>query len=285
MDPYKTLNIKRDASEEEIKRAYRKLAKECHPDANPGDKESERKFKEICEAYAILSDEERRNEYDKNQDKSAFNGNQFSDINFSSYEDIFNAYGNVFYGGKYDDVIKHLFKDYTESKTKIKGQDIEMSLEIDFLDAVNGCKKNITVKRNGDIKTLEITVPKGIDDGQKLKIKGMGEDGKSGGEKGNLIIEIKVKPNPYFTRKGNDIFIKEDIPFSTVVLGGPHRIMTITGNIILDIPKGIKPGTNIKIKGKGINGGDQYVEIQVCVPASINDKQKTLIKELQKLGL
>ena len=128
MDPYKTLGVKKDASEEEIKKVYRKLAKECHPDTNPGDKDREKRFKEISEAYAILSDKEKRNEYDKSQNMNTFT---FSDMNFSSYEDIFNSYGNVFYGGKYNDIMKNLFKEYAESKTK--GQDVEISLEIDFL--------------------------------------------------------------------------------------------------------------------------------------------------------
>ena len=195
MDPYKTLGVKKDASEEEIKKVYRKLAKEYrqlakkyHPDTNPGDKDREKRFKEISEAYAILSDKEKRNEYDKSQNMNTFT---FSDMNFSSYEDIFNSYGNVFYGGKYNDIMKNLFKEYAESKTK--GQDVEISLEIDFLESVNGCERIVEVKRDANIKNIQVTIPKDVKDGQKIKIKGMGKESPNGGEKGNLIIHIKIK--------------------------------------------------------------------------------------------
>lgn len=280
MDPYKTLGVKKDASEEEIKKVYRKLAKECHPDTNPGDKDREKRFKEISEAYAILSDKEKRNGYDKSQNMNTFT---FSDMNFSSYEDIFNSYGNVFYGGKYNDIMKNLFKEYAESKTK--GQDVEISLEIDFLESVNGCERIVEVKRDANIKNIQVTIPKDVKDGQKIKIKGMGKESPSGGEKGNLIIHIKIKKDPYFKRDGNDIFVTEYIPFSTAVLGGTSRVRTISGKVVLNILKGTKAGTKIKLEGKGINGGNQYIEIQIDVPANINYEQKKIIEELQKSGL
>jgi curved DNA-binding protein len=280
MDPYKTLGVKKDASEEEIKKVYRKLAKECHPDTNPGDKDREKRFKEISEAYAILSDKEKRNEYDKSQNMNTFT---FSDMNFSSYEDIFNSYGNVFYGGKYNDIMKNLFKEYAESKTK--GQDVEISLEIDFLESVNGCERIVEVKRDANIKNIQVTIPKDVKDGQKIKIKGMGKESPNGGEKGNLIIHIKIKKDPYFKRDGNDIFVTEYIPFSTAVLGGTSRVRTISGKVVLNILKGTKAGTKIKLEGKGINGGNQYIEIQIDVPANINYEQKKIIEELQKSGL
>lgn len=280
MDPYKTLGVKKDASEEGIKKVYRKLAKECHPDTNPGDKDREKRFKEISEAYAILSDKEKRNEYDKSQNMNTFT---FSDMNFSSYEDIFNSYGNVFYGGKYNDIMKNLFKEYAESKTK--GQDVEISLEIDFLESVNGCERIVEVKRDANIKNIQVTIPKDVKDGQKIKIKGMGKESPNGGEKGNLIIHIKIKKDPYFKRDGNDIFVTEYIPFSTAVLGGTSRVRTISGKVVLNILKGTKAGTKIKLEGKGINGGNQYIEIQIDVPANINYEQKKIIEELQKSGL
>jgi curved DNA-binding protein len=280
MDPYKTLGVKKDASEEEIKKVYRKLAKECHPDTNPGDKDREKRFKEISEAYAILSDKEKRNGYDKSQNMNTFT---FSDMNFSSYEDIFNSYGNVFYGGKYNDIMKNLFKEYAESKTK--GQDVEISLEIDFLESVNGCERIVEVKRDANIKNIQVTIPKDVKDGQKIKIKGMGKESPNGGEKGNLIIHIKIKKDPYFKRDGNDIFVTEYIPFSTAVLGGTSRVRTISGKVVLNILKGTKAGTKIKLEGKGINGGNQYIEIQIDVPANINYEQKKIIEELQKSGL
>ena len=280
MDPYKTLGVKKDASEEEIKKVYRKLAKECHPDTNPGDKDREKRFKEISEAYAILSDKEKRNEYDKSQNMNTFT---FSDMNFSSYEDIFNSYGNVFYGGKYNDIMKNLFKEYAESKTK--GQDVEISLEIDFLESVNGCERIVEVKRDANIKNIQVTIPKDVKDGQKIKIKGMGKESPNGGEKGNLIIHIKIKKDPYFKRDGNDIFVTEYIPFSTAVLGGTSRVRTISGKVVLNILKGTKAGTKIKLEGKRINGGNQYIEIQIDVPANINYEQKKIIEELQKSGL
>ena len=280
MDPYKTLGVKKDASEEEIKKVYRKLAKECHPDTNPGDKDREKRIKEISEAYAILSDKEKRNEYDKSQNMNTFT---FSDMNFSSYEDIFNSYGNVFYGGKYNDIMKNLFKEYAESKTK--GQDVEISLEIDFLESVNGCERIVEVKRDANIKNIQVTIPKDVKDGQKIKIKGMGKESPNGGEKGNLIIHIKIKKDPYFKRDGNDIFVTEYIPFSTAVLGGTSRVRTISGKVVLNILKVIKAGTKIKLEGKGINGGNQYIEIQIDVPANINYEQKKIIEELQKSGL
>ena len=120
MDPYKTLGVGKNASEEEIKKAYRKLAKKYHPDANPGDKVAEKNFKEISEAYAILSDKAKRKEYDKTRNSNSFSGNPFSDINFSAYENIFKSYENIFHGVKYDDIMKDLFKEYSEDKTKAR---------------------------------------------------------------------------------------------------------------------------------------------------------------------
>lgn len=284
-DYYKLLGIDDSADEKAIKKAYYKLAKKYHPDTKPGDENVEKKFKEISEAYTILSDKEKRSEYDKARNSTSFNESLFSDINFSSYEDIFNSYGNLFYGKNYDDLMKELFKGYTEKKIKAKGQNIEISLEIDLLESINGCKKNIEIKREEKVKTIEVSIPENIENGKKLKIKGMGEDGKNGGEKGDLIIKIKIKPDAYFTRDGNDIFVTESIPFSTAVLGGTYEIRTITGKVALNIPKGIKPGTAIKMQGKGVDGGDQYVKIQIHVPTNMNYEQEKLIKELQKNGL
>lgn len=283
MDPYKTLGVGKNASEEEIKKAYRKLAKKYHPDANPGDKVAEKNFKEISEAYAILSDKAKRKEYDKTRNSNSFSGNPFSDINFSAYENIFKSYENIFHGGKYDDIMKDLFKEYSEDKTK--GQDVGISLEIDFLESVNGCKKMVEFKRNGNVKSLQITIPKSVENGQKLKIKSMGEDSPNGGEAGDLIIDIKIKPDSYFSRVGNDIFVTEYVPFSTAALGGTCKVKTIAGNVILNIPNGTKSGTKMKLKGKGLNGGDQYVEIQIAVPENLDSRQQNLIKELQKIGL
>lgn len=283
MDPYKTLGVGKNASEEEIKKAYRKLAKKYHPDANPGDKVAEKNFKEISEAYAILSDKAKRKEYDKTRNSNSFSGNPFSDINFSAYENIFKSYENIFHGGKYDDIMKDLFKEYSEDKTK--GQDVGISLEIDFLESVNGCKKMVEFKRNGNVKSLQITIPKSVENGQKLKIKSMGEDSPNGGEAGDLIIDIKIKPDSYFSRVGNDIFVTEYVPFSTAALGGTCKVKTIAGNVILNIPNGTKSGTKMKLKGKGLNGGDQNVEIQIAVPENLDSRQQNLIKELQKIGL
>ena len=299
-DFYELLGVGKTASEAEIKKAYRKLAKKYHPDVNPDDKTAEETFKEITEAYAVLSDAQKRKQYDTMGASGFQSGFDYSDFfkggwqssgsggrnyhfgggrgggfdfDMGGLEDIFEplfggAYGQRFQGGR-----------GARGARQRQAPAQTFQLDIEFLQAVKGGEIDIDV--GGQRK--RVTIPKGIKSGQKIRLSGAGSQG------GDLYIELRVKPHPEFERKGDDIYLRQNLPLETAALGGKIEVQTIDGASTLSIPEGTSSGMKMRLKSKGVyktNGkrGDQYVELMIQLPKKLNKKSKELIKEFAKLN-
>jgi len=287
IDYYKILEIDKNASEDEVKKAYRKLARKLHPDLNPNDKEAHKKFQQINEANEVISDPEKRKKYDqygkdwqhadqfeqqrKSQQASGQAGQQhFSgdDGDFSSFfESMFGA------GGR-------------SSQTKFRGQDYNAELKLALTDALQTHQQTLTV--NG--KNIRITIPAGIENGQVIKLKGYGAPGVNGGPSGDLYITFSISPHPHFKRAGNDLFTTTTIDLYTALLGGETTIDTLTGKVKLIVNAETQNGTRIRLKGKGFpvykkegEAGDLYVTYEIKLPSHLTEQQKALFTELSKL--
>ena len=347
-DYYEVLGISKGASEDEIKRAYKKMARQYHPDLNPGNQEAEEKFKEVNEAYEVLSDAEKKARYDQyghagvdpNFGAGGFDGS----FDFGDLGDIFGSFfGGGFGGGR-----------RTNPNAPQRGESIRMALAISFEEAAFGCEKSVTIDRtepcdtchgsgcapgatpevcqdchgtgtvqvrrqtpmgvfatsspcpkcggkgkiihqpckdcrgSGSVrrrKTIQATVPAGIDNGQTISIRGQGNAGKNGGPAGDLLITITVRADELFRREGTSVLCEAPITFTQAVLGAELEIPTIDGKVKYTLPEGTQSGTTFRLKGKGIpaiNGrgrGDQYVTVYIETPRNLNREQKEALKK------
>ena len=347
-DYYEVLGVSRGASEDEIKKAYKKMARKYHPDLNPGDKTAEEKFKEVNEAYEVLSDADKKARYDQyghagvdpNFGAGGFDGS----FDFGDLGDIFGSFfGGGFGGGR-----------RTNPTAPQRGESIRMSIAISFEEAAFGCEKAVTVERyetcdtchgngcapgtspevcpdchgtgtvqvrrqtpmgvfatsspcpkcggKGRIihqpckdcrgsgmvrkkKTIQASIPAGIDNGQTISIRGQGNAGKNGGPAGDLLITITVRPHELFRREGTSVLCEAPITFTQAVLGAELEIPTIDGKVKYTLPEGTQSGTTFRLKGKGIpsiNGrgrGDQYVTVYIETPKNLNKEQKEALKK------
>jgi DnaJ-class molecular chaperone len=302
-DPYKTLGVARGASADEIKKAYRKLAKKLHPDVNPGNKKVEQQFKETTAAYDLLSDAEKRRKFDSGEIDE--NGNPKG----------FGGWGNARgYGGGAgagarrggpraadvgldDEFAEDLFRDFFNfgrggagagrAGVKMRGADVTYKAEVPFLEAARGAKKRLTLS---DGKNLDITIPPGTTDGQSLRLKGQGLPGQGGAPNGDAYVEIAVKPHPYFEREGSDILLECPISLNEAVLGGQITVPTIDGLVAMKVPKGSNTGTQLRLKGKGIadpktgQRGDQYVRFVVVLPKQMDSDVEQAVERSAKQG-
>ena len=291
-DFYQILGVSETASQDEIKKQFRKLAKQHHPDRNKGDKSAEAKFKELSEAYDTLSDEKKRAEYDNLRKYGAFGGqgpggfdpSQFSrggggrvNINSGDWEEILQSFfggDSPFTGGGARTRRRTAHQPMPEP-----GRDLHADLSIGFMESVSGIARQIQV----GTKKLNVKIPAGIDDSAKIRLAGQGEPGVAGGPNGDLIITVHVAPDPIFTRKGNDVYSSIEIPFSEAILGTKKPVRTLTKTVSLAIPAGTQSGTKLRLKGQGIsaNGltGDQYVEVKVTIPKTLTANQRKMIEE------
>ena len=299
-DPYDVLGVSRTATEEEIKLAYRALAKKFHPDLNPGKKDIETKFKEVNGAYDILGDTAKRAKFDRGEMDAGGNARASASQNYYraknsraaedpmgdfSSEDIF---ADLFGGMKAKSTRFHGnwgagADPFATARDKAKGSDINEILKVSFAEAALGGKKRITL---GTGKTIEINVPPGSESGNKLRLKHQGYAGFQEGRAGDAIIEIQIEPHPYFTRKGMDVMCEIPITLYEAVLGGSVSVPTLEGNVDLKIPKGSNTGTSLRLRGKGIADpqgvrGDQYIKMKVTLPDVLDDQ---LIKFVEKWG-
>ena len=351
-DYYEVLGVSRGASEDEIKKAYKKMARKYHPDLNPGDKTAEEKFKEVNEAYEVLSDADKKARYDQyghagvdpNFGAGGFGGGFDGSFDFGDLGDIFGSFfGGGFGGGR-----------RTNPNAPQRGESIRMSIAISFEGAAFGCEKAVTVERyetcdtchgngcapgtspevcpdchgtgtvqvrrqtpmgvfatsspcpkcggKGRIihqpckdcrgsgmvrkkKTIQASIPAGIDNGQTISIRGQGNAGKNGGPAGDLLITITVRPHELFRREGTSVLCEAPITFTQAVLGAELEIPTIDGKVKYTLPEGTQSGTTFRLKGKGIpsiNGrgrGDQYVTVYIETPKNLNKEQKEALKK------
>lgn len=271
-DPYKTLGVARDASQEQIKSAYRKLARKLHPDLNPDNRQSEEKFKKVSGAYDLLGDPAKRARFDAGEIDA--NGTERARQSHRP-----GGGGEAFhFGNNADDIFAELLRRRGKGRSKpwsffdqdepaaAKGADQQYSLKITLSEAVMGATKRITLP-NG--KSLDVKVPPGSKDGATLRLKGQGNK-VLGGASGDALVELKVEPHPFFTREGDDILLTLPVTLGEAVLGGKITVPTIDGKVTLNIPAGANSGTTLRLKGKGVPSGsgrgDQRVTLKVMLP-------------------
>lgn len=297
IDYYKVLGIDKKASQEDIKKAYRKLARKYHPDLNPDDKEANKMFQQINEANEALSDPDKRKKYDEygenwkhaDQFESRGKNNPFGGGRSGGFGGGFGGGSGNFGGGDFSDFFESMFGGGGRGRNsaKFKGQDQQAELRISFRDASETHKQTITI--NG--KSLRITIPAGIASGQVIKLKGQGGAGTNGGPNGDLFITITVSDDPIFKRLGDDLYETKQIDLYTAVLGGDVTIDTLGGKVRLKVPAGTQNDTKIRLKGKGFpvykkdgEFGNLFVTYTVKIPASLTEKQIALFKELYELS-
>lgn len=298
-DYYKILGIEKKASAEDIRKAFRKLAKKYHPDRNPGDKKAEEKFKEINEANEVLSDPEKRKKYDQlgsnwNSFQSGAGGSDwFKNYTKGNEGGTFSGnFDDIFSGGSFRDFFEAFtggsFNSRSGTRTKArKGTNYEANLPITLEEAFNGTTKQFEV--NG--KTIKIKIDPGIQEGKKLRLKNQGAAGLYGGEKGDLFLNIVLEKHPYFEVKGNDLYYNLDVDIYTAILGGRVNIQTIDGKTInLSIPKETDNGKILRLPGLGMRSstelhrrGDLFVKINIVIPKNLNAEEIKLFKTLSGL--
>lgn len=288
-DLYQVLGIGKGATDTEIKSAYRKLARKYHPDLNKDNKEAGERFKEISCAYDILGDKEKRKKYDNHEidcdgkptgfGASGFNtygqGNPFerggATFDFSSIfgDDIFSGFssqqGNPFGSGF-----------GRASARPQKGNDINYTMRIDFISAVKGTEKKVTI--NG--KNINVKIPSGTIDGQTLRLKGLGDRGYNGGLSGDVLITLHVDRHKYFTLDGKNILLDLPITLQEAILGGKVTVPTINGQVVVSIPAYASSGEKLRLKGKGIKGGDQIMTLKVIMPKTKSVELENILKNI-----
>jgi len=294
-DYYAVLGLDKSASADQIKKAYRKLAIKYHPDKNPDDKKAEERFKEVSEAYAVLSDPDKKRQYD-----------QFGADGFQqrfSQEDIFrNAdFGDIFkefgFGG--DDIFSQLFGGRSghgpgrrhSRPQPVKGQDYLMRLTIPFRQAILGGERQITLDSHGPAEQIKVRIPVGVEPGQKLRIAGKGGTSPSGGPPGDLLLEILVTPDARFRREGMDLYHTVKVPLSGACLGTTVEVQTLDDVKRVKVKAGTQNGNKIRLRGFGVPGragqsaGDLYAVVDVVIPEQLDEKQQKLLEELRETGI
>lgn len=298
-DYYDVLGVGRDADAGAIKKAYRKLAKKYHPDTNAGDAEAERKFKEVTEAYNVLSDQEKKKLYDQ-FGHAAFDGSQGAwggqdprdgQRYWSGQRSGSNGGYQEFHfeGGDMDDLFRDIFGDAFGRR---RGEDLHADISVTFDEAAFGCEKVIHLENgaDGSVQSLQVKIPAGIESGKTIRLKGKGHPGMGGGEPGDLLLRVATGEKPGFERKGMDLYTTLRIPFTTAALGGEATVQTIYGNVLCKIREGTQSGSKIRLRGKGIVSmkdpsihGDQYVKIEVQVPRNLSPEARQKLREFQQL--
>lgn len=295
-DLYSVLGVARSASEEEIRKAYRALAKKYHPDLNPGDSAAEEKFKQASTAFDILGDKEKRAKYDRGEiDETGTErperhfyreyagggggtrsgGTRGDGKPFTDFQDFGDIFSDFFDRGEF----RRGGRAGAESGAAgfgMRGADIKYSMTVDFLDAAAGAKKRVTLP-NGN--AIEVNIPPGLKDGQSLRLRGKGEAGLGNGPAGDAYITVNVRPHAFFTREDNDIHVDLPVTLSEAVLGAQVTVPTISGNVSLKIPEGANNGTTLRMKGRGINGGSQMVHVRIALPEKPDKDLKEFAKK------
>lgn len=288
-DYYKILEVPKDASPEDIKKAYRKLARKYHPDLNPKDKEANKRFQFINEANEVLSDPEKRKKYDK-YGEDWTHADQFEkarESQRSTRQQTEDPFAGDFGSGEYSDFFEQMFGAGSRTRSaKFRGQDYQAELHLSLRDAARTHQQTLTV--NG--KNIRITIPAGVEDGQVIKLKDHGGPGANGGPNGDLYITFVVEPDPVFKRSGNDLYTTIPLDFYTAVLGGDVMVETLDGKIKLKVKAETQNGTRTRLKGKGFpiykkegSSGDLYITYNILIPQNLTHKQKELFTELSKL--
>jgi len=310
-DYYKILGIPKKASKDQIKKAYRNLARKYHPDHNPDNKQAEEKFKELKEAHKVLSDEEKRKTYDmfgsaefrpggsttwrKRGDSGpdgsytySYNANDFPGFE-DIFKDIFGFVGGVRTGRGRGEAFKDILNYGERGARSARSRNLEYQIEIDFDTAIRGGVRDISISRQRQnqvvTEKLSVRIPAGVDNGSKIRIQGKGE-GTARGQKGDLYLKIKVKPHQIFKRKDDNIYLEVPVTFYEATLGAQIDVPTIDGTAKVKIPQGVQNGSKLRLKGKGVPNlktaarGDQFVEVKIVMPKKIREEEKKRIEEI-----
>ena len=315
-DYYDVLGVKKNSTKQEVKSAYRKLAKKYHPDMNKDNPEAERLFKEITEAYNVLSDEEKRRLYDQ-FGHAAFDGSMGDDPGkYADDQDSFywknNGNGGrteFHYEGNMDDIFGDMFGSFF-NKGNFRGSragsfhfdssgsaypfmddednDAESEITVSFKEAALGCEKILRFDGKQS-NTISVHIPAGINEGQTIRLKGKGRTGYSG-KKGDLFLKVHIAKDSRYTREGQNVYITQDIPYTTAILGGEAKFDTLYGTVQCKVPAGSQSGSKIRLKNKGIvslknknNYGDEYVTLQITVPKQVSPEERKLLEKLKTM--
>ncbi len=319
-DYYQTLGVAKNASEKEIKQAYRKLARRHHPDVNPGDKAADLRFKEINEAHEVLGDPDKRRKYDELganwrmyeqaqrqgqpwPGESPFGGGWTVDVGAGSSgyrtmtaeemremfgdEDPFSDFFRTFFGGA--GAAREGARGRGRSRTQ-KGRDIEHQVDLTLEEAYHGATRRVSMKHGGHTRTVDVRIPAGVKDGSRVRAAGEGESGMNGGAAGDLYLRVRLAPHAVFERDGDDLRARVAVPVTTAVLGGEANVPTITGSVRLKIPEATQNGQIFRLKGHGMplvgkvdRRGDLYAVAEVQLPRSVTKEQRQHYEALQKL--
>ncbi|NLN78727.1 MAG: J domain-containing protein [Armatimonadetes bacterium] len=299
-DYYATLGVGRDATEKEIKAAYRRLARKHHPDVNPGDKAAEDMFKEISEAYEVLSDKDKRAKYDQfgqyweqagQQPGGGGPGPMWDSFTFD-YGGMGDQ-GNVDFGGGqgFSDFFEMLFGHGARGGQAAgrrgaapqKGENIEAEMEISLEDAFHGAKRSVTL--NG--RKLDITIPKSVKDQQKIRLANQGQDGPAG--RGDLLIKINIRPHPVYERRGDDLYVEVPVDYIVAALGGEVQVPTLTGRVKMKVPASTSGGRVFRLPGQGMpkpkdsGRGNLFAKVRVTIPENLTDEERAILEQLRKL--
>lgn len=293
-DYYEILGVSKTASDDEIKKAYRKLAVKYHPDKNPGDKQAEEKFKEISEAHEVLSDKQKRARYDQfgHAGVGGASGNPFGGqgnpfAQGGQYNFNGQSFNFDFGGGGLDDILGSLFGFGAGGRQRrpTRGEDYRTNLTITFEEAIFGTTKTVNI----DGKDIKLKIPKGIDDGMAIRLAGKGGPAPAGGSKGDLYVAVHVKPHKHLTREGSIILSEETISMVDAALGTEIKVETVDGDVIMKVPAGTQSGTPFRLSGHGVplmrsdgDRGPHIVTIIVETPKNLSKKQKEILQEFKK---
>jgi DnaJ-class molecular chaperone len=283
-DPYTVLGVKRDASQEDIQKAYRRLAKKLHPDLNPGNKKAEEQFKQVATAYDLVGDPAKRVRFDRGEIDAS--GQERPQQQY--YRDFADRGGHAYssdagfadFDGA-EDILSEIFGRQGRSNAPRRGSDVQYHLTLDFLDAINGGKQQLTLP---DGSSLDVNIPPGIKNGQSLRLRGKGRPGLNGGPAGDALIEIEVRPHPLLKRKGDNIHVELSIPLADAVLGGRISVPTPTGPVTMTVPKWSNTGSVLRLKGKGVprpdgTRGDEHIALKVMLPDKPDPELERLIAQ------
>jgi len=298
-DYYQILGVSRNATEKEIRQAYRKLARKYHPDVNPGNKEAEQKFKEIQQAYEVLGDKEKRAKYDRYGEGWEFAAQQGQGFDPRAGEQGFGGF-HFEYGGADSADLSDIFERFfggiggsrrsSQARRPRKGQDLEHSVEVTLEEAFHGSQRVLQMQTaEGRTKRIEVKIPPGVKDGSRIRVAGEGAPGFGGGSAGDLYLIVSVRPHPNFERKGDDLHTEVPVPLLTAVLGGEVQVSTLKGRVALRIPPETQNGQTFRLNGQGMprlggaGSGDLFARVKVVLPTQLSPREKELFEELGRL--
>lgn len=280
-DPYRVLGLTKSAGEEEIRRAFRRLAKELHPDVRPGDAAAAERFKKVSAAYDIVGDAEKRRKFDAGEIDAEGEARRPA---HRQYANAANGDFAGFGGDPFDMFAARARRPGGGQAFGIRGQDVRYTLEVEFLEAALGAKKRVALPEGGQ---LDLAVPEGVEDGQVLRLRGKGALGFRGGDAGDALVEVRVRPHPEFKRSGGDVLLDLPIAIDEAVLGARIEVPTVSGRVTIAIPKGTGSGQALRLKGKGVRKpggghGDQIVTIRIVLPLQIDESLSYFLTEWRK---